>query len=302
MMKKLNILVYFAFTAAFSQQKKDDSLVIKKMIIGTIENNVSVGAKINEKCQMESIEPFTPIHKYLEGIAVVTDYILCNNGNPNMFFEIYDGEKFKYVKDKDIKFPENSDLENPKLILSKRSPEERKFVRSNVETMMDFVKDFGNEEKEQELSSAVKEASDPIFTAKKYELGIISYYPTDNISATGASFKILNLSKKTIKYIWFTVAGKNAVEDLVKSDGSFYKTLRGIGPVEPHAGGSWSFDYVWLTDIIQTLKISTIKIQYMDGTFKTIKYNEEMHIGEAAFDHFNSVFEQKEQFEKERKK
>ncbi|WP_185117049.1 energy transducer TonB [Chryseobacterium sp. T16E-39] len=134
------------------------------------------------------------------------------------------------------------------------------------------------------IDNEVHEAIQPFIDVKKYGLGIIEYYATAGYSSTGATFKIINPSKKTIKYIWFTVAGENPVGDLVKTKVGFYKTLKGIGPVENLEVSTWSFDYVWFTDVVETLKISAIKIQYMDGTFRTIKYNKGMYLGERAYD------------------
>lgn len=129
----------------------------------------------------------------------------------------------------------------------------------------------------------LREAFKPFADVEKYGLGIIKYIATGGYSTTGASFKIYNPNKKTIKYIWFTVAGENPVGDLVKSGGVYYKTLRGIGPVKPYSTAEWDFEYVWFTDIVEYLKISTIKLQFMDGTFKTIKYGSNIFIGEDAY-------------------
>jgi hypothetical protein len=133
------------------------------------------------------------------------------------------------------------------------------------------------------IDKEVQEAIQPFIGVEKYGLGIINYNATADYSSTGATFKIINPSKKTIKYIWFTVGGENPVGDLVKTNVGYYKTLKGIGPVARLEVSGWSFDYVWLTDVVETLKLTTIKIQYMDGTFRTIKYNKNMYIGETAY-------------------
>ncbi|WP_185246677.1 energy transducer TonB [Chryseobacterium bernardetii] len=130
----------------------------------------------------------------------------------------------------------------------------------------------------------LREAMLPFIKNEKYGIGLIKYQATDDYSSTGASFTVYNSSKKTIKYIWFTVAGENAVGDLVGSGGKYYKTLKGIGPTKSQEFGQWSFDYVWYNDLVEYLKLSTIKIQYMDGTFKTVKYNNNLFIGEAAYE------------------
>ncbi|REC44428.1 energy transducer TonB [Chryseobacterium sp. 5_R23647] len=158
------------------------------------------------------------------------------------------------------------------------------FAQTIPEPRQSFENSPTNDE-ETKINEDLKEALLPFVEIEKYGLGFIKFNATEDYSYTGASFSIFNPSKKTIKYIWFTVAGENAVGDLVKlPNGTYYKTLKGIGPVENAQIGQWSYDYVWLTDVVEYLKVSTIKIQYMDGTFKTIKYNSKMYIGEEAYE------------------
>jgi hypothetical protein len=42
------------------------------------------------------------------------------------------------------------------------------------------------------------------------------------------------------------------------------------GPIKPDENGSYNFKYTWFTDLVQRVKITQIKVQYMDGSFKTI--------------------------------
>lgn len=144
---------------------------------------------------------------------------------------------------------------------------------------------------------SIKDALIPFLATKKYGIGLISYQATDDDYATGANFFIFNPTAKTIKYIWFTVAGENPVGDLVKTNTGYYKTLKAIGPIESNSIGEWSFDYVWSTDIVQYLKIATIKIQYMDGTYRTVKYNDQMFIGYKAYEKAVSVLSKNTQKE-----
>lgn len=141
----------------------------------------------------------------------------------------------------------------------------------------------------------------PFIETEKYGLGIIRYYPTSEYSSTGATFKIYNPSKKTIKYIWFTVAGENPVGDLVKTGTGYYKTLKAIGPVKSNGIGEWSFDYVWFTDVVEALKMTTIKIQYMDLSLRTIKYNDKMYLGETAYDNVILALNKKDVVEEKKK-
>lgn len=90
----------------------------------------------------------------------------------------------------------------------------------------------------------------------------------------GTSFKInvLNPTKKTIKYLWFTLVGYNPVGDKVfeRTKQSTSITLKAVGPIAPDENGSYNFDYVWFTDLVETAKITQIKIQFMDGSIKLI--------------------------------
>ncbi|WP_234300229.1 energy transducer TonB [Elizabethkingia bruuniana] len=120
----------------------------------------------------------------------------------------------------------------------------------------------------------------PFDDTAKYGLGILKYDATGDKYSTGVSIRIYNPLRKTIKYVWFTIAGVNSVGDLVNSKEGYYKTVQGIGPVGYQKTGQWSFDYVWLTGIVTMIKIHSIKVQYMDNTIRVIKYNPNMYVDE----------------------
>jgi hypothetical protein len=107
--------------------------------------------------------------------------------------------------------------------------------------------------------------------AKSSGLSIIEWALIDEseyTKGTGIRFSVLNPTDKTIKYIWFTVAGINAVDDPVGAP----ETVKAIGPLEAGASGEYRFEYVWYTDIVETAKIRQIKVQYTDGTQKVIAH------------------------------
>ncbi len=83
---------------------------------------------------------------------------------------------------------------------------------------------------------------------------------------TGLKFEILNPTRKTIKYIWITVAVLNPVGDPAGPP----RTVKLVGPIEPDTSGSYSFDYVWMSDMPSTAKIRAVKIQYMDGSVRNV--------------------------------
>lgn len=115
-----------------------------------------------------------------------------------------------------------------------------------------------------------KELSAKIEQFNKLGIGILTWRPYDDYSMTGAEFEIYNGSKKTIKYITFNFYGINAVGDKVGES----KSRKGIGPVEYMETAKWSFDTVWLTDIIQRLKLTSVNIIYMDGSTRTLPISE----------------------------
>jgi len=92
------------------------------------------------------------------------------------------------------------------------------------------------------------------------------YDESEYTDGTGIEFEFINSGKKSIKYIWFNFTGYNAVDDPVLG----MKTRKGIGPIEPEESGSYTYEYVWHTDIVEYARLNSIKIQYMDNTFKTL--------------------------------
>lgn len=86
---------------------------------------------------------------------------------------------------------------------------------------------------------------------------------TDGYYSTGLDFSLTNLSNKTIKYIAFTTKGFNAVDDPMET-----KTVRGIGPIEPGESGSYEFDHVWRTTLVEYHDPISLVITYMDGSTK----------------------------------
>jgi hypothetical protein len=97
------------------------------------------------------------------------------------------------------------------------------------------------------------------------------YDESEYTSGTGFKISLLNTSKKKIKYLWFNIVAYNSVEDPVLLNGKSLVTLKAVGPIDSFEKGDYSFDYVWFSDLPQTVKIKSIKVQYFDGTFKTIE-------------------------------
>ena len=88
---------------------------------------------------------------------------------------------------------------------------------------------------------------------------------------TGFEFEAYNPTKKVIKYISLNIIGLNSVGDPVISRGKTIQTVKCIGPIQSHDSGFYSFDYVWLSDLVESYKVSSITVTYMDKSIKTIK-------------------------------
>ncbi|MDZ4185408.1 MAG: hypothetical protein U1D97_10575, partial [Desulfuromonadales bacterium] len=106
------------------------------------------------------------------------------------------------------------------------------------------------------------------------------YDQSEYTDGTGFNITYYNPTKKTIKYITTNVIGYNAVEDPIKDvSGKIKIKIKGVGPIKPNESAKYSYDYLWLTDLVEDSDIISIHIQYMDGSSKTVK-----SIKQATFD------------------
>jgi hypothetical protein len=94
--------------------------------------------------------------------------------------------------------------------------------------------------------------------------------PDDVVGGVDVSFRILNPSPKTIKYIWVSVVAYNPVGDRTgdRIHGLKPVPLKGIGPISQWEGGAWEFENVWYNQTIDCVRIALIKVQYMDGSIR----------------------------------
>lgn len=99
------------------------------------------------------------------------------------------------------------------------------------------------------------------------------YDESEYTEATGFKLRVFNPTKKTIKYIRVDLVGMNAVDDPVRDRyaGSAIKRVRGIGPIAPQSTGSYTFENLWFTDTVEWPKLVSLRVDYMDGSSKTIK-------------------------------
>jgi len=92
---------------------------------------------------------------------------------------------------------------------------------------------------------------------------------TDGVTA---KFEVFNPTNKTIKYVTFYASGINPVGDVVYNvrQHSNISEFRGVGPIKPNESAYYEWEYAWFTDVIESLKIKKVKIQYMDGSIKNL--------------------------------
>ena len=97
---------------------------------------------------------------------------------------------------------------------------------------------------------------------------LISFNDFSIIFQSSKSFKFIIW--ETIKYITINLVGYNAVDDAVSSRGKYTLSPKCVGPIEPEDAGSYDFEYLWFTDLVEYAKIKSIVVQYTNGTTKTI--------------------------------
>lgn len=134
-------------------------------------------------------------------------------------------------------------------------------------------------------------AIDKLNSYKKYGVGIVSQNAFDEseyTEGTGYAIKIYNPTDKTIKYMWITLIGYNPVNDKIIDPISRTSSIQltCVGPINPHATGSYEFNYVWHTDLVDHTKIISVKVQYTDGQVKNIQNISPLFLDSETIDQF----------------
>lgn len=96
-------------------------------------------------------------------------------------------------------------------------------------------------------------------------LAILSFSVNGEGSFTGAEISFWNRSKKIIKYIHVTLQAYNSVDDLIST-----KTVKGVGPIEPNSNGSYNWEEIFYSNVVDYLQIGAIKIEFMDKSIVTL--------------------------------
>lgn len=113
---------------------------------------------------------------------------------------------------------------------------------------------------------------------------------SEHTEGTGFRIAYFNSGRKTIKYVTVSLIGYNAVNDPVRGFMSRTPnvTLRGVGPIEPKETASYKKDYMWSTDLVESFKITQVKLEFMDGTSKVLSDVKRLQISPRDFDFLSS--------------
>jgi hypothetical protein len=235
-------------------------------ILGIVSDDAEVAAKLDRICY-----PQYPRKKLPKGAMVVvvkkSDCVGSHNVNRRTHFEVFfDGEKY-FAEMGDIWLQDGS-LQR----LTEVTPEQRD---ASLSRWADLSKLMTLRQK----SSAVK----ALEATKSSGIALLKtriFDVSEHTEGTGFSVELYNSGTKTIKYVSFSVVGLNAVKDVVRDPirRNAAASFRGVGPIEPGGVASYSKDYFWMTDLVESFRIAEIKLEFMDGTSRVLKDTAKLRI------------------------
>lgn len=282
-MKKLFSIFLIGFSIfTFAQDLKKDSIGIAYIFDRSIDLN-KTKYDTGLYCSFKDYEFLYGDNKQ---IMLVTDLGICDN---EYFIKgyVYGNEFYVKQKKEDFKFriPKLDSLEYNYDEISKSLNKLSQIERIKLNNYSKYLSSLL-------LEREINEIGKYITSFDKNSIGIIEAVPIINYSFRGARFRIINTSKKTIKYISFNFYGKNRVDDKVLFKKGIYNiTRKGIGPIETYGVGMWEFEDIWLTDIVEYLTLLSVNIMYMDGTTKTIKMNENLWFDIVKLNYYEKLLE-----------
>ena len=208
---------------------------------------------------------------------IIIEEATCINNHRQWYVVLFDdkiyySEKFYYQNQESI----NKKIES----IKKRIPsvEERIeiAITENLNRIEKRVDDQNQENKrvQNRIDSINKEIDKSLqaFREKNLVLWEWSWSYPEYSSFVDVDITIINPYKKKIKYIWFSFNAFNPVDDPVRDgfNGAVIKTVKGVGPIEYSKTGTYEFENVFYSKVIEKMRVSSIKIQFFDGTIKTI--------------------------------
>lgn len=126
---------------------------------------------------------------------------------------------------------------------------------------------------------ALKEKGVAILYSNVYDMG-------EYVKSTGFRVAYFNPTNKTIKYVTAIVSGYNSVGDAVgklNTWGAKQLKFESIGPIEPGANSVYAYDSSWFTDVVESSKILSLTVKYMDGSVKKIAKPDSARVSSRDF-------------------
>lgn len=151
----------------------------------------------------------------------------------------------------------------------------KKYVKDSIQKARDLAVEIAHLAFVAKKDS-LKNIADNLIKGIKSKYPIyVEYISTSYPNSAGGvdlNVSIENTGKKAIKYITFTGYPINAVNDRCTCEIRRYSTAspRGVGPVPPGETASYCFENLWYNSTIVEYVPVSIRIQYMDNTFKSV--------------------------------
>ena len=141
----------------------------------------------------------------------------------------------------------------------------------------------------EDLRGKIQAYQDKVTYMKKNQIFITKAGYNYDGDQFGMNYDIYNCFGKTIKYVEITLTCYNTVGDVQRDYfGNSTKKVRGIGPIEPDDGGSYSWEKIFWDeyDVIKNCRITAIKFTFKDGTVKSFSgyANIRKHFSSDAWD------------------
>lgn len=233
-----------------------DAAVVEA-VLGVMREKTKAAEKISDTCTIESSKTL-PSHT---AVVVVRKVPCVSRSGPSFnkeFLEVLYAGKTRFVPAESIFL-----ADEPARLFAALEP-------AQVAASLESWRLTSLLAKKYELESVMK----ALDATEKHGIALLNagiFDASPHTDGTGFEVEVFNPTKKPMKYITFTVVGINAVGDPVR-DGvrGNSSTLRGIGPIEPGETASYSKEYMWMTDIVQSFRIKSVKVEYMDGSSRIV--------------------------------
>lgn len=172
-----------------------------------------------------------------------------------LYFLVYGGGKVGYAS--------NVMLDYDKRGVAKLS---RNNLDSKIEIAKRLEKESDFELKKIRIADSIKnhnEVKQSLEKGLKDILQVLAFNFYRNEIVVDFDIMFANFNRKSIKYLWLTIAGYNDVDDIEET-----KIFKCVGPIGFISHGKYSFDNAFYSRVISKLKIVKVSVVYMDGSKK----------------------------------